>query len=270
MGVIRMNFFSPSLFLQTDVTIIMPTIGFPDFVQGRGIDDVYVPGVKYQVLWLLHGGGGCDYDFILNTNIARYAEEHKLAVIMASDYNALYTDDPKGSKYFTYLADELPKLVYSMFPVSDKREDNFIAGLSMGSTGTFKLAVAHPDRYCAAMCMSGCARGPSNPKDGIFHSPVPAFYPGEPKGVDDAWLYVQEQVAAGKTMPKFFLTCGSDDDLVYLDYTSSAEHLKKLGLDVFTEEVPGYKHQWEFWDLSLQKAIEKWFPLKHQAIFPEK
>lgn len=77
----------------------------------------YMPGRKYQVLWLLHGGTGDDSDYLHYSNIARYAEEHKLAVVMPADYNALYTDDPKSAKYFTYVADELPKLLNAGFSV---------------------------------------------------------------------------------------------------------------------------------------------------------
>ena len=266
MAVIKMNFFSATLGMQTNVTICLPTFSIRDGMKGLTYSDVYMPGRKYQVLWLLHGGTGDDSDYLHYSNIARYAEEHKLAVVMPADYNALYTDDPKGAKYFTYVADELPKLLNAVFPFSDKRKDNFIAGLSMGSTGAFKLAVAFPEKYCAALCMSGCARGPSNPKDGIAHSPVPPFITGDPRGVDDAWNYVEEQVERGKSMPRFFLTCGSDDTLAYLDYTTSVDRLKTLGLDVFYEEGPGYQHEWDFWDLSLQKAICSWLPILHREV----
>lgn len=63
-----------------------------------------------------------------------------------------------------------------------------------------------------------------------------------------------------------FLTCGSDDTLAYLDYTTSVDRLKTLGLDVFYEEVPGYQHEWDFWDLSLQKAICSWLPILHREV----
>jgi len=268
MAVIKMNFLSKALGMQTNVTICLPSYSFADRVNGN--ESVYVPGMKYQVLWLLHGGSGDDSDYVHFTNIVRYADDHKLAVVMPPDFNALYTDDPKGAKYFTFVAEELPEMCRAYFPFSDKREDNFVAGLSMGSTGTFKLAVAHPENYAAALCMSGCARGPSNPRAGIMHSPLPAFVSDYSNPVDDAWNYVVEQVKAGKEMPKFFLTCGTDDELAYPDYTTSVEHLKNLGLDVFNEEVPGYKHEWDFWDLSLRKAINGWLPIRHAAIYPEK
>lgn len=266
MAVIKMNFLSKALNMQTNVTICLPSYSFADRVAGN--DDVYVPGMKYQVLWLLHGGTGDDSDYVNFTNIVRYADMHKLAVVMPPDFNASYTDDPNGAKYFTFVADELPTMCRAFFPFSDKREDNFVGGLSMGSLGTFKLAVAYPERYAAALCMSGCGRGPNNPKAGIEHSPVPAFAE-DTGGINDPWTYVVEQVKAGKQMPKFFLTCGTADVAAYPDYTTSVEHLRKLGLDVYNEEVPGYKHEWDFWDLTLRKAIAEWLPIRHSVIYPK-
>ena len=52
------------------------------------------------MLWLLHGGSGDDSDLLHFSNIVRYADEHKLAVVMPADYNQSYTDDPDGAKYF--------------------------------------------------------------------------------------------------------------------------------------------------------------------------
>jgi Na+-driven multidrug efflux pump len=50
-------------------------------------------------------------------------------------------------------------MVYGWLPVSARREDNFIAGLSMGGRGTIKYAVNHPERFAAAAVLSGNAFG---------------------------------------------------------------------------------------------------------------
>ena len=55
---------------------------------------------------------------------------------------------------FDYLTEELMPLIYGWLPVSDKREDNYIAGLSMGGRGTIKFAVNHPDKFAAAAVLS--------------------------------------------------------------------------------------------------------------------
>jgi S-formylglutathione hydrolase FrmB len=69
----------------------------------NGRENVYVPGMKYQTMWLLHGGSGDDSDYVNFSNIVRYADDHKLAVVMPADYNASYHDDPNGAKYYTFI-----------------------------------------------------------------------------------------------------------------------------------------------------------------------
>ena len=91
MALIRMNHLSFCKGNQTEVTVILPTKGMDDKRNGVGFE---VPGMKYQVLWLLHGGGGDNTDFVNFSNIVRYAEQNRLAVIM-----------PGGKSFFDLEAD---------------------------------------------------------------------------------------------------------------------------------------------------------------------
>ena len=62
---------------------------------------------------------------------------------------------PWPHRYWDFVFDELPRVCATMFPISTKREDTFVAGLSMGSMGAAKWAVYGPERVCAAVLMSG-------------------------------------------------------------------------------------------------------------------
>lgn len=55
---------------------------------------------------------------------------------------------------YDYLTEELMPLIYGWFPASDRREDNFIAGLSMGGRGAIKYTVNHPELFAAAAVLS--------------------------------------------------------------------------------------------------------------------
>jgi len=35
------------------------------------------------------------------------------------------------------------------------------------------------------------------------------------------------------------------------------------------ELVPGYGHEWDFWDLTLRKALREWLPLRRSVIYPD-
>ncbi|MBQ1376936.1 MAG: hypothetical protein IIY77_03105 [Lachnospiraceae bacterium] len=261
MAVVKMNFLSQALGMQTNVTICVPSFSFADIMNGR--QDVYVPGMKYQVLWLLHGGSGDDSDYVNFSNIVRYADDNKIAVVMPADYNAGYADQEGeglmgGAKYYSFVVDELPKMLRALFPFSDKREDNFIAGLSMGGFGTFKCAMLNPDKYAAAMCMSGAGSDPAT-TDGPFK-----VEPGSPL---DSWGAAKKNVEEGKPLPKMFLTVG-DKDFTMEGMRKTRTYLEGLGYDVLYEEVPGYGHEWDFWDLTLRKALKEWLPIRHSVIYP--
>lgn len=155
---VRFNFLSKTLMQQTNVTMVLPSWGLFDEANGKA--NSYVPGAKFQVLYLFHGGTGDDSDYVNFSNIVRYAEKHKIAVIMPAGYNYSYINQPDDvlpwpAKYWDYIFEELPRVCTSMFPISDKREDTFVAGLSMGSMAATKWAIYGGERCEAALIMSG-------------------------------------------------------------------------------------------------------------------
>lgn len=283
MAVIKMNFLSKFLGMQTNVTICLPSFSFADVMNGRASDN-YVKGMQYQVLYLLHGGSGDDSDYVNFSNIVRYADDHKLAVVMPCDYNADYTDQPNGPKYWRYLTEELPAMCRSLFALSDRQEDNFVGGLSMGAHGAMKWALMKPEMFRAALIMSGAARHPDIIQNFSAPKPIPGVDPeimpmpdmktiyGDLtrfKGSNcDAYAAAEKNAKEKKTETKFFFTCG-DKDFAMARCRQGYEALTALGYDTFFESVPGYAHEWDFWDLSLKKAIAQWLPIRHSAIYLE-
>ena len=266
MAVINFNFLSASLGMKTDVTIVLPFYPTDDVVKGER-DDIFPTGKKYQTLWLLHGGNGNDQDYINYTNVVRYATDHMLAVVMPTGYNMNTEDFEPGMKMCKYLGEELPDVLRAIFPLSDKPEDNFIGGLSMGSIGSQKIAVRYPENYAAVLAMSGGlffeipkeAR-----KSSAFMTGMP-MPPHKPDEVSENMALLDEDLAAGKKMPKFFMIWG-DKDIAQRGQVATVEYLKEKGLDVWSEEVPGYGHEWDLWDMTLRKAFKELLPLKHDLV----
>lgn len=60
-----------------------------------------------------------------------------------------------GLKYFTYISEELPKICRDMFRIFNRRENNFVAGLSMGGYRALKTALRYPECFAAAASFSG-------------------------------------------------------------------------------------------------------------------
>lgn len=279
MALIKMNFLSQVLGMQTNITVALPSFSFADIVQGA--QSYYVPGMKFQVLYLLHGGSGDDSDWVNFSSVLRYADDNKLAIIMAPAFNSSYVDMVHGGRYFTFFTEELPQVCQAFFPISDKREDTFIAGLSMGGNGAMRLALKRPDLYSQALCMSGAAfdvqelkrraaQPPFNTAGRIAMPDMEDTYGDlnafEGSG-EDMFFVAKRNLAQGKPMPKFYFACGGDD-FALTTVRKAHEHLKSLGYDTQLEEIPGYGHEWDFWDLYIRKAIGELFPLIRKPILP--
>ena len=137
MAVASIDFTSKELKMNTLVTV-----SFPDSVRIHG-----EPLSKKKVLWLLHGLSDDATAWLRYSNIDRYAMENDLVVVMPSVNRSMYCDHVLGQNYFTYIAEELPEYLSLVFGLSREREQNFIAGLSMGGFGAMRIALTYPERY---------------------------------------------------------------------------------------------------------------------------
>ena len=274
MAVVRMNLLSRALGISTNVTMILPSFDQNSDL-GKPLEEVYDQNRKYPVLWLLHGGSGDDADYLNWTNVARYAVEYDCAVVCPCDYNAGYNDYPRGAKYYEYVTEELRAFCFARFPLSPRREDNFIGGLSMGSGGAMKIAVDRCEEYSQALIMSGGI----NPKNRIgaglstFRDKVIAAGWPMPKQPDDVpRLDVEAQlradVAAGRPLPRFLMACGEEDNIAWEAHENGVQIMRELGCDFLDFHLPGYRHEWDFWEICMRKAFSEWFPLKKKPLSP--
>ena len=147
---LRCDFFSEALSLSTSMTVLLPQRTTTQI----GMEG-HTPDGPPPVLYLLHGLSDDDTIWLRRTSIERYAAPLGLAVVMPQVHRSFYTDQAYGGRYWTFLTEELPDLVGSLFRVSDRREDTFVAGLSMGGYGAFKWALRQPERFAAAANLSG-------------------------------------------------------------------------------------------------------------------
>ena len=258
MALLHLNFESQFLGVNHDVNIILP-----DKPRNLSPEQFYSNGAKYKVLWLLHGTFGDYSDWIRKSNIELYACEKDLIVVMPSGLNADYSSWPGftlGYDMFSYLTQELMPLIYNWLPASDKREDNFIAGLSMGGGGAIKYAAQHPEKFAAAAILSSAPRNlhkinaetaPLRQKNTIANN---GGLEGLIASKENTWDKLKELVGTGK-LPRLYFTCGKDD-MLYSGYEEFKAYAQEIGLEATFEEYDGYKHEWRFWDLTIQRALE--------------
>lgn len=270
MAFFQVNFFSPTLGFNTDIDVFIPTPN-SDEILNKKKSEYFQKNRKYQVLYLLHGAYGDYTDWMRLTSIEKYAQNHKLAVVMPSASNSFYQDMFRGSDYLTYLTEELPKFVKSIFPISGRREDTFVAGLSMGGYGAVRLAFTKPEQYAACASLSGAidivsckAQNDDGSIEGPFLWDAIMEHPDEIEGTDaDLFALAKKQKALGKELPKVFQTCGTED-FIYQPNVSAHKKLLEAGVDVTYEEHPGI-HDWDYWDTHIQRALD-WMPLADDSV----
>ena len=219
---------------------------------------------KYPTLYLLHGMSDDHTIWQRRTSIERYADEKGIAVVMPSTHLAWYTDMYRGLKYWTYISKELPAICRQFFPnMSDRREDTWAAGLSMGGYGALKLGLLASETFSKIAAFSGgldidaiVNRG--NLADPLFWENI--FGPADQvKGSENDLFAAAERLkASGKPMPDIYMWCGTEDFL-YDQNVAMRDHLNALGYNLTYTEGPG-DHRWKYWDENIAKALDWMVP----------
>ena len=259
MARIALDAFSDVLEVSTSVSVIWPQATEHQIGVTGGAEGAEGSGARggVPVLYLLHGLSDDHTAWSRYTSLERYVVDRGLAVVMPSVHRSFYADEAHGHPYWTFLTEELPRIVGSTLRVSDRREDTFVAGLSMGGYGALKWALQHPDRIAAAASMSGAldigalAGRPERRElfDRVF---------GGPPGVDDDLfaLLARTETAA---LPPLHVSCGTEDEDLLEGNLRFADVARGAGADVTTDFRSG-THEWGFWDTEVQTVLD-WLPL---------
>ncbi len=267
MALMHLNFERRYLGGNTPVNIILPNMP-----NGENPAAFYASGKKYPVLWLLHGGMGDGTDWIRKSNIETYACENDLIVVMPYASNSSYanwTCFGRGFYMYDFLIDELMPLVYNWLPASGRREDNFIAGMSMGGVGTLKYVLNNPERFAAAAAISCSARKyPDYYVESLARNPErERMYINlvNNNGGIDAFMESKEnirrtieQIVSGgrkEDIPPIYAAIGTSDSH-YADYADFRTFCTESGFDrIEFHETPGYAHEWRYWEETIQDAL---------------
>ena len=242
------SFFSKELKTSTQVNIIIP-------------DSVVESDEPLKTLWLLHGLKGDHASWMRYTSIERYANRYNLAVIMPNVARSWYTNTAYNMNYYNFVAKELPTFCRKIFScISDKREDNIIAGLSMGGYGAIKIALTCPEQYGHCLSLSGALditrKGrPCNINEwrSIFGFDMESPLELE-NSEHDVYALAKKNKEAGIPFPKLYLWCGLEDTL--LNASNEFDNcLTELGVEHKYETSEG-THNWRWWDLHITDGLD--------------
>src|SRR6266480_3365221 len=118
---------------------------------------------RYPVLYLLHGLTGHYSDWLTKTNVADYATQYRMIVVMPEGKDGWYTDSATvpNDKYESYILKELIPDVQKRYRTIETRFGRGVAGLSMGGYGALKFGLKSPDTFMFAASLSGALAEPS-------------------------------------------------------------------------------------------------------------
>ncbi|MBQ6356948.1 MAG: acetylesterase [Solobacterium sp.] len=255
MALIQVNYLSKALFRTVPVQVILPV----DRISFETMD--YEPvKEKFKTLYLLHGLLGNYTDWVSGTRIQRWAEEKNLAVVMPSGDNSFYVNSQVvNNDYGEFIGHELVEVTRRMFPLSDKREDTFIAGLSMGGFGALRNGIKYADTFGYVAGLSSAVHLFEDNADNVAgEGQVFGDIAAARKTDLNPKVALENVLQSGKTLPKFYMACGLSDGLLASN-RDLHEFLVEHGADVTYIEEPG-AHEWDFWDRQI-KCVLDWLPL---------
>lgn len=261
MALLHVDFYSHVLMMEMQMDVILPEV-----TEGQIGMEGKDGGEKWKTLYLLHGMSDDHTIWQRRTSIERYAADKGIAVVMPTTHLGWYTDMACGFKYFTFLTDELPKICRQMFPrMSDRREDTYAAGLSMGGYGALKCGLRAPEVFSKAASLSGAVnmrmREVTPEAEGYW---TDIF--GDMKQFEGSFndlMTAAEALKDSPVRPDVYMWCGTEDFL-HEQNVAMRGHLTALGYNLVYEESPG-DHQWKYWDEKIQTVLDWLIPGKEEA-----
>ncbi|HET7475887.1 MAG TPA: alpha/beta hydrolase family protein [Dermatophilaceae bacterium] len=255
MAHLRCDFYAETLELGTSMTVLLPQPAESQI----GLASAGRSGPP-PVLYLLHGLSDDDTMWLRSTSIERYAAAYGLAVVMPQVHRSFYTDMAHdGGRYWTFVSEELPAVVERFFNVSQRREDTFVAGLSMGGFGALKWALHQPDRFAAAASLSGVTDVAELRRLGDREPLMRNVFGGRTVAEAGGDLVGLLGTVADPASLPLYVCCGTEDEHLIDGNRRFAAAARGQGFDVTSDFGPG-EHEWGYWDAQIQDVLA-WLPL---------
>lgn len=264
------------------------TVILPDIPAGKEPGEYYTGCRCHPVLWLLHGGLNGGRDWLRGSNVARFCLERGIMAVIPNAPNSDFANHPEyadGFFFQDFFFDELMPFVRGYLHGSARREDNFIAGYSMGCNAAWMYGLAHPEEFGGVIPLSSAPldyrflepyRALTGPElrraaaeDPVtFHSAYGAPGPLRTKELNliakhetvgdflDSGEHTRarfDDAAAEGTLPRVYLT-GSLGDAALAELR---RHALAIGAkDVAFDLRDGPAHSFAFWDDAIRRGMD--------------
>jgi putative tributyrin esterase len=220
---------------------------------------------RYPVLYLLHGWGGHYTDWLTRTNVADYAAQYRMIIVMPEGNDSWYVDGAAGinDKYESYILKELMPDVDRRYRTIQSRYGRAVAGLSMGGYGAIKYGLKYPATFAFAGSISGAfgvTRYTEKEMSGANLEPfIKTFGPvgSETRKANDVFEIARGLSAARvASLPYFYFDCGTEDAAQhFLPNRELSELFLEKKVPHEFRELPG-NHSWQYWDQQIPVVLK--------------
>lgn len=260
MAFIETSFYSQSLSRITTFNIVLPN-DVPDMMKAGNVNY----DRKTKTLYLLHGFSGSRMDWMLGALVQELSIKYNLAIVTPSGENSFYIDQKgTGRAYGKYVGEELVDYVRKTFGLSDKREDTFIGGLSMGGFGAIHTGLLYPETFdgvfglSSALITNKIMGKNEGYKDEVADYDYYTAVFGDLNQLADSEnnpeYLVKKRLSAGERIPTIFMACGEQDFLIE-ENRQFHQFLMNNHVEVTYKESEGI-HDWKFWNEYIEPAIQ--------------
>lgn len=249
MATLHLNFRSDSISRS-----VYPVAFLPDY---NGWNDVKPP---YRTLYFLPGYSGGGLETATFTNFAMYSALYGVAIILIDGENSFYLDDDlRGAKFSQYAGKEIVEATRALLPLSHKREDTYIGGISMGGYGAARYAMKYPEYFSAALLLSPAVWENATGTGSVSGWHI--FVDENNQFSQEAWaanhpLVYKDSYIAANSPVNFYIVHG-DKDTTVLPAAVSAfyEELNEFAPATYVNYAGG-THAWTTWAATARMALE--------------
>ncbi len=263
MALFRVDFYSRYLERNVVLTVVIPA----DKMDGDRLA-THRRG-PYRTVYLLHGLFGRDVDWLDRTHVVETAEARDVALVMPSGDDGLYLNKPEIDEWHgKFISEELVEFTRRVFPLSAKREDTALAGISIGAYTAMVNGLLRPERFGSIIILSGAfmrdrvveALESNSPRKRKYYE---RFFGDIDTvlGTEKDYMALVEKFKQDPDLPKpaFYIACGLHDNLCQ-NNRDLAELLQDADFDVTYWEPEVGGHEWPFWNAWIDCALDWYAP----------
>lgn len=193
-------------------------------------------------------------------------------MVCPSVEHSAYCNMAHGPRFADFLHQEVWEFTHETFRLSRKREDNFVAGLSMGGHGAFKWGLSQPEKFAAIGALSAGNKIVEPPltteqvsqfgvdfrakrRELVYGKQDLSDLIGNPE--HDFFEMARRVLQEGKPRPRIYHALGTEDHN-YQGVQLTRQFFESLPGNPFGYEYhegPG-THSWDFWDTWIQKFLQ--------------